>query len=301
MGIDGGGTKTTCAVGDELSLYAVGTGPGSNVVRLGGREARSALHEAIARACTMAEVSPQKVQAVCVGAAGAANPEVAAAIKQMVEEVLPNADVNVIGDMVIALEAALHGQPGVVAIAGTGSIVYGRNAQGATARAGGWGYRVSDEGSGHWIGTTAVTEILRARDAGRTTILLESIAQAWNVASADELVRRANANPSPNFAELFALVQQAAVARDEVALEVLSRAGSELAKLVLIVLHRLWQPGEAVRMGVAGGVFANSPQVRRSFYNALYAAWPGISMCFKITDPVVGALRMARRMEVASR
>jgi N-acetylglucosamine kinase-like BadF-type ATPase len=142
---------------------------------------------------------------------------------------------------------------------------------------------------------------MRARDAGRTTILLENVAREWGIASADEVVRKANANPSPNFSALFPLVQQAASAGDEVALEVLSRAGGELAELVLMVLHRLWKPGDAVRMGVAGGVFANSPQVRRSFYNALHAAWPGISMCFKINDPVAGALAIARRMETASR
>jgi N-acetylglucosamine kinase-like BadF-type ATPase len=203
--------------------------------------------------------------------------------------------------MVVALEAALSGNPGVVAIAGTGSIVYGRNARGETARAGGWGYRISDEGSGHRIGTNAVTEIMRARDAGRTTILFERIAREWNAASHDELVRKSNANPSPNFADLFPIVQKAAAARDEVALEILSRAGAELSRLALMVLDRLCQPGDSVRIGVAGGVFSHSPQVRRSFYNHLHAAWPKTSFCFKIVDPVVGALWMARRMEAGSR
>lgn len=296
IGIDGGGTKTTCAVGDDVGVFAVATGAGSNIVRLGAEQAREGLHEAIARACTQAEVSPLRVEAACVGAAGASHPEVSSSLREMVRQVLPNAEVNVVGDMVIAIEAALQDHPGVIAIAGTGSIAYGRNARGETARAGGWGFRISDEGSGQWIGRAAVAEAIRAQDAGRKTILLDRITQAWDVPSANEVVLKANANPAPSFADLFPLVQEAARKKDAVAEEVLTQAGEELAGLAEMVLHRLWKPGDPVRVGVAGGVFANSAHVRRSFYNALHAAWPTTSVCFKITDPVVGALWMARRV-----
>ncbi len=298
LGIDGGGTKTTCAVGDDVSVLAVETGGGSNVVRLGEQQARAGLLETIARACTSAQISPLRVSAVCVGAAGASHPEVNAVVKQMVQKVMPNASVSVVGDMVIAMEAALNEHPGVVAIAGTGSIVYGRNKSGETARAGGYGYRISDEGSGQWIGRTAVAEVMRAHDVGRETKLLDGILAEWNLASRDELVRLANATPAPNFAELFPVVQRTAKHRDVIAGEVLAKAGAELAQLALIVLHRLWTTEQAVRVGVAGGVFANSEHVRRSFYNSLRAAWPALSVCFKVTDPVVGALWMARRMAI---
>jgi glucosamine kinase len=296
LGIDGGGTKTACAVGDEKSVFAVAEASGSNVVRLGEDQARVGLHEAIARACTMAEVSPLRVVAACVGAAGAAHPDVNAAVKQMVRRVLPNAEVRVVGDMVIALEAAFEGQPGVVTIAGTGSIAYGRNAAGETARAGGWGYRISDEGSGQWIGRTAISEIMRAHDAGRETILLPRILEQWKLASCDELVRRSNSDPAPNFSELFPLVQQASKEHDELAAAVLSHAGRELARLTLTVLQRLFIAEAPVRIGVAGGVFAHSPEVRRGFYDALHSAWPGVSVCFQITEPIIGALRLARQL-----
>jgi len=296
LGIDGGGTKTTCAVGDDVSVLAVTTGAGSNVVRLGEEQARAGLREAIARACTTADVSPLRIQAACIGVAGASHPEISAAIKQMVRQVLPNADVQVVGDMVIAMEAALNDSPGAVAIAGTGSIVYGRNQRGETARAGGWGHRISDEGSGQWIGRAAVAEVVRAHDAGRETVLLGRLLSEWKLDSTDSLVRYANGTTEPNFAELFPAVQRAAKEHDIVADEILTRAGGELARLTLVVLHRLWRSGEAVRIGVAGGVFANSSQVRQAFYNALHRAWPTASVCFKISDPVAGALWMARRI-----
>ncbi len=295
IGIDGGGSKTTCAVGDEASVLAVATAAGSNVVRLGEEQARAGLREAIAKGCEAAGVSPLRVQAVCIGAAGAAHPDVNASVKQMVRQALPNAEVKVVGDMVIAMEAALDEHPGLVAIAGTGSIVYGRNQRGETARAGGWGFRISDEGSGQWIGRTAVAEVMRALDSGRETILLERILQEWKLNSKEDLVRQANSNPSPNFADLFPVVQQAVKDRDAIADEILTRAGAELAQLAAMVLRRLWKPGDVVRVGVAGGIFAHSMQVRRAFHNSLRAAWPTIAVCLKVTDPVVGALWMARR------
>jgi N-acetylglucosamine kinase-like BadF-type ATPase len=296
LGIDGGGTKTTCAVGDESSTLAVATGPGSNVVRLGEEQARVGLQSSIAQACREAGVSPLRIHSACVGAAGAANPDVNATVRQILQQILPNAEISVVGDMVIAAEAALQHHPGVVAIAGTGSIAFGRNQDGETARAGGWGYAISDEGSGQWIGKTAVSEAMRSFDAQRRTFLLERILHGWQLPSRDDLVRYANSSPPPSFAELFPVVQKAATEHDVLASDILTRAGSELAQLVLTVIHRLWKPREAVRIGMVGGVFAHSEQVRRSFYNSLRAAWPRAAVCFRIAEPVVGALGLARRM-----
>jgi N-acetylglucosamine kinase-like BadF-type ATPase len=201
----------------------------------------------------------------------------------------------VVGDMVIALEAALPDQPGVIALAGTGSIAYGRNHR-ETARAGGWGFRISDEGSGHWIGQAAVAAVMRAHDAARETTLFDRIAREWTISSREELVVKANDNTASDFAALFPVVQKAAAAHDEVAEEIMRRAGAELAQLALAVLRRLWNPGDPVRVAVAGGVFANSSQVRTAFYSALHAEWPRTAVNFQISEPVVGALWMARRV-----
>ncbi len=294
IGIDGGGTTTRCAVGDDVSVYAVDSGAGCNFVRLGEEQARAGLHEAISKACSTAGVSPLRIQSVCIGAAGAANESVNSAVKRVAQQVLPNAHIKVVGDMVIALEAALPEQSGVIALAGTGSIAYGRN-RGETARAGGWGYRISDEGSGHWIGQSAVAAVMRAHDAARETTLFDRMTREWKVTSRDELVVKANGNPSPDFAALFPVVQQAAAQHDQVAEEIMQRAGAELAQITLAVLRRLWSPGEPVRVAVAGGVFANSSQVRTAFYGALHSEWPKTAVTFRISEPVVGALWMARQ------
>jgi glucosamine kinase len=300
LGIDGGGTKTTCCVGDDSAVLATATGSGSNVIRLGEAQAKIGLQSAISQACSAAGVSPLRIQSACIGAAGATNPDTNAATKQMARQILPNAEIVVVGDMVIAHEAALSGHSGVVAIAGTGSIAYGRNDRGETSRAGGWGFAISDEGSGQWIGRAAVTSAMRAFDSGQPSVLLKGILEQWRLSSTDDLIRTANSTPPPNFAELFPVVQNAVEQGDTIADEILSRAGAELVNLVFIVMRKLWTPGEQIRIGVAGGVFANSTHVRRSFYHSLQAAWPKSSICFQITDPVLGALSMARRSVAAA-
>ena len=299
LGIDGGGTKTTCAVGDETSVFATAHGSGSNFVRLGEAQAKAGLQSAISQACSQAGVSPLRVLSACVGAAGAANPDVNTAVRTVVRQILPNAEVVVVGDMVIAMEASLHGNPGVVVISGTGSIAYGRNAIGEIARAGGWGFAISDEGSGQWIGRTAVADAMRAFDAKRPTVLLDRILEAWTLDSRDALIPFANSSPAPNFAELFPVVMDTAREGDLVAAAVLTSAGEELARLALTVMLRLWKHDENVRIGVAGGVFANSAHVRRAFYDALLAKWAKMSVCFKVVDPVLGALSLARRSAAA--
>src|SRR5262249_42209061 len=152
---------------------------------------------------------------------GAARPEIGAAIRGILAEITP-ATVEVVGDHVIALEAAFGSGPGVIAIAGTGSIVYGRDSAGKTVRAGGWGFAISDEGSGQWIGREAVSAVMRAHDAQQSTDLSEMVLQRWSLKSFDELVQAANATPPPEFPHLFPVVLRASEAGDSIARTILS-------------------------------------------------------------------------------
>lgn len=152
-----------CAVGDESSLIATSVAGPCNITRVGEVRARESLHQAIREACAKAKIEPQQVGPAYVGIAGAGRKAVASAIRKIVAELLAG-EIEVVGDTAIALQAAFGAGPGVIVIAGTGSVAYGRNAQGVTARAGGWGFAVSDEGSAHWIGRTSVSEVLRTGD-----------------------------------------------------------------------------------------------------------------------------------------
>ena len=304
LGIDGGGTKTRCLLADETTLLAKAMTGGSNIVRLGEMQAREALHTAIRQACAAAKISPDQIRAVCIGAAGAARPEIAAKIRSILAELISDislTNIEVVGDTVIALEAAFGAGPGVIAIAGTGSIAYGRDAAGHTARAGGWGFAVSDEGSGHWIGRRAISAILNARDQGLETTLTSLVLQAWKLTTLDELVQQANSTPPPDFPRLFPIVLRAADEADAIARDLLADAGAKLANLAAIVVRRLaphaplpMLPVAMLPVAMTGSVFRQSPYVRQVFYNALQTSFPGIDVRQDLADPVEGALSRAR-------
>jgi glucosamine kinase len=309
LGIDGGGTKTRCVLGDEMTVLATAMSGGSNIVRLGETQAREALHTAIRQVCATANISPAQISAVCIGAAGADRPEIVAKIRAILVELISETalpKIEVVGDMTIALEAACGAGPGVIAIAGTGSIAYGRDATGHTARAGGWGFAVSDEGSGHWIGRCAISAILSAHDQGLETTLSAMVLQAWKLNTLDELVQQANSTPPPDFPRLFPIVLRAADEDDSVARSLLTDAGAKLGSLAAIVVHRLahntpaamltgsMHPVATLPVAMTGSVFRQSPDVRRVFYNTLQTSLPGIDVRQDIVDPIEGALARAR-------
>jgi N-acetylglucosamine kinase-like BadF-type ATPase len=310
LGIDGGGTKTRCVLGDETAVLASAMTGGCSVIRVGEQAAREALHGAIRQVCETAKISPDGVVAVCVGATGAARPEIAETVRRIVLEIIPQGTpgkVEVVGDTVIALEAVFGKGPGVVVIAGTGSVAYGRNAEGQTARAGGWGYAISDEGSGYWIGRGAVAAIVSGQDQQRETALTGLVFEEWRIGTIDKLVQLANATPPPDFQRLFPVVLRAAAGGDVMANALLEEAGGKLAGLAATVVRRLESSGESsaptcatsdAKLAVAttGSVFRRSREVRRVFYDRLQQSFPSIEVRQDVADPVDGALARARAL-----
>ena len=297
LGIDSGGTKTRCALADEHAVLATAVSGGSNIVRLGETAAREALHNAIQHACSIAKIAPRLIENVCVGAAGGARHEIATAIRAILLDFgsdFKPARIEVVGDSEIALEAAFGSGPGVISISGTGSMIYGRDASGRTERAGGWGFAVSDEGSGHWIGRHAVSASLRAWDCRQPTMLTALILNAWKLPDIDALIVRANSTPPPEFPRLFSVVLRAAEAGDRIAHELLARAGRELATLAAIVISRIAPSAPYVPVAMVGSVFRQSAEIREVFYNQLRASVPGIELRSDFVEPVSGAVTLAR-------
>ena len=234
------------------------------------------------------------------GGSGAARPELAATVRSLLAQILPT-PIDVVGDMEIALEAAFDTGPGVIVIAGTGSIAYGRDAAGATARAGGWGFAIGDEGSAHWIGREAVRAILREHDRTNGTTedhvharLATDLCKAWGVTSLLDLARIANSVPPPNFAALFPAIARS---EDTLALQIRSLAGLELARIAGLITHRLFSTDnvKTVPVAMVGGVFRYSVLTKNDFYNELRRLDPRAEIPPLIIEPVEGALKMARR------
>lgn len=294
LGIDGGGTKTECAVGDTLAILGRFSAGTSKIHRVGKEAATNSLRAAIQGALYASKCEASDVAHTCVGISGASQPEVKQWLADVMKDLVAGG-LTIVGDNVIAHESAFKGGPGVVVIAGTGSIAYGRNERGETARAGGWGPVISDEGSGDWIGRAATAASLRSLDTGQSTSLMGKILTAWGVATREDVIRIVNSFPPPNFSALFPPVLAAAENGDQLAKEVLTRAGSELAMLAKIVIRKLWLGDTAVKVAGSGGVIRNSAQIRQVLNNSIKAERSKFLWDDTVIDPILGALFLARK------
>ncbi len=144
-----------------------------------------------------------------------------------------------VGDEVIALDAAFRGGPGILQIAGTGSNTIGRAPDGSRESAGGWSSRLGDEGSGYWIGVNSLRRALHAYDREEPTQILKKVGEIWGTPSLEDLVDLGNSTPGPDFAALAPAINELAEAGDPVAIGVLQQAAADLVAFVLLVREKL--------------------------------------------------------------
>jgi N-acetylglucosamine kinase-like BadF-type ATPase len=180
LGIDGGGSKTAFLLQDEQAreLARLETGP-SNWISHGPDKARESISAGILNL-------PSPPDVVCAGFAGAGRPEGADFYRACLSKLLPKATLFVETDAHIAYMGAIGLKPGLLVMAGTGSIVIARDAHGTFLRAGGWGPTFGDEGSGFWIGREAIRSALRAHDAGESPEFVAEIVAALGLSEITE-------------------------------------------------------------------------------------------------------------------
>jgi N-acetylglucosamine kinase-like BadF-type ATPase len=298
IALDGGGTKTECWVADERRVLGRAAGPTVKIMNAGETAATERLRAVVGEALRDAGVASSSVVTTCFGLAGSSSAEVRRWAETTLRE-LVSGDLVLTGDEEIALDAAFRGGPGVLVIAGTGSHVTGRCADGSRMSAGGWGPVLGDEGSGNWIGLEAIRAGLRARDRGVETCLLREIEEAWAVTDLGELVAMANRRERPEFAALTEVVARCAEGGDALAQGVLERAGEELAEQVSLVISKMRANGcaaeDAGRVAFTGSVLGKVPRVLRSMEERLRTASPEIAVDATAVEPLEGALWRARR------
>jgi N-acetylglucosamine kinase-like BadF-type ATPase len=206
---------------------------------------------------------------------------------------------EVVGDEVIALDAAFHGGPGILQIAGTGSNTIGRAPDCSRECAGGYSSRLGDEGSGYWIGVNSVRRALHAFDRDEPTQILKKVGEIWGTPSLEDLVSLGDSTPGPDFAALAPAINELAEAGDSVAIGVLKQAAADLVDFVLLVRSKLRSKhgitGE-VPVAWTGGVVEKMTLVREVFFAGLHAAAPEMPVAREAAVSLEGALWRARRL-----
>jgi N-acetylglucosamine kinase-like BadF-type ATPase len=295
LAIDAGGTKTRCLLADENQVLGRATTGSIKLMRVGEAEASARLQAMLKDVSVAAGTSLQEVTQTCIGIAGAT----IEAVREWAErEIGKSVGGNLVlaGDDEIALEGAFRGGPGILIIAGTGSNVRGRAADGAMYSAGGWGPALGDEGSGFWIGQEAVRAGFWARDRDVPTTLLTEVGKLWGAKSLGEIVEMGNARPGPDFPALTPLVARCAEAGDELAAAVLERAGVELAEQVALVALKMKESGgeREVKAAYTGSVLEHISLVRSAMVSALKTSAPEVTVVEGAVDALEGALWRAR-------
>jgi N-acetylglucosamine kinase-like BadF-type ATPase len=255
LGVDGGQSSTTALAGDEQGrIVGIGrAGPCNHAGTAEGREKfLTALGESVRAASDAAQVDAQ-FECACLGLSGGPSDKDALA-----REIVRAEKYIITHDAAVALSGALAGAPGIIVIAGTGSIAFGRNLEGRTARAGGWGYIFGDDASAFGLVRRALCAVLRNEEGwGARTRLREALLEATGAHDAHDLLHRfySDQYPRARIASLAKAVDETAILGDAVAREILSSGAQALMVLVSAVRAQLFPYAESPRLSYSGGVF----------------------------------------------
>jgi glucosamine kinase len=293
-GVDGGGTKTLVALADESGAELIRrTGPAGLVDPRDPTAAAEVVAAVVREAVRDAGLSGTPA-VLCAGLAGVGNRAEREAVREALLAAGVAGRVEVVTDGQTALEGSLGGGAGILLIAGTGSVAYGRGPDGRVERCGGWGMVVGDEGSGFAIGRGGLVAALRATDGrGEQTRLLPLFLELLGVEDVAGIPPWAGRAAKAEIAALAAHVIRAAEQGDAEALRIVEAEARGLAEHAVALRCHLDPWPNAVPVVFHGGVLGSglySGLVRR----ALADADPVLQVVPPVADAVAGALRLAR-------
>ena len=307
VGVDGGGTGTRAVIMDEQQgVVGEGHAGPSNPLRVGVADAASNVRQAVDRACAEAGVHRDDIANATVGLAGVRRKDIREVtlgkISQCLKEIK---SIELLPDGEIALYGATDGQPGLVVIAGTGSICCGRNRQGKQVCAGGWGPIVGDEGGASWIARKALQAVAHACDERGPKTALTSAALAYFKVAIPEDLSTAIYSPNMTNDRLAGFGRElvrVARAGDKVAVEILREAGRELGIVAAAVIKKLRMENEKFPVAHVGGVYGAGDLVLDSMREEIKKTAKHAFLAQPLFPPVVAAARLAHarlRQELA--
>jgi glucosamine kinase len=298
-GVDGGGTKTRVILADDAgqTLATVTGGPSAvDPTDVGASAAviAATVREAL-EAAEMPHVTPKMVY---VGVAGAGREGVRQSLWQALVEAELAEDIFVTTDASIALDDAFGEGAGILLVAGTGSVAFGRGPTGVADRTGGWGSVLGDEGSGLWLARRALSAATASADGREPeSALLGAIMTVTQIDDPSELITWAAAATNDEIAALAPLVMRAADGGDMRANTLVTIAAEELVLHVRTLARRLFgDERAAIPVAITGGMMGRGSLLKRFVEHRLKSAVPGAQVRHETVDGARGAVRAAMRM-----
>lgn len=302
VGVDGGGSRTRVIVADEHGTELARADGDPSALRPGdAMQSAAVIAAAVAEGLQVAGITDSRPSVVCVGVAGAGREPERQALLQALVSLRVGDDVVVHADATIALDDAFGDGPGIVLIAGTGSVAFGRGPTGTFGRCGGWGPVCGDEGGGAWIGRRALSVVTASADGREPeTALVGAVLTAAQVTTVHDLIPWAAAVGPAGLAGLVPAVLHSAEAGDLRANAVVSFAAEELVLHVRTLARRLFTDERATApVAFAGGLLDRRSLLRARVEHRLKSAVPGGVLDARIVVPARGAVRHALRVLAA--
>ena len=299
FGVDAGGTKTTVLLGElvdgQMQTVGEATGPAANPRSVGFDTAFTVIQDALHQAYANAGISFLTAEASCFSVAGAGRPEERRRILDWCTEKRLATKSVAVGDAECLLACIAGESIGIAMVAGTGSMAWGRNALGETARAGGYGYLFDDEGSGYWIAARALNHVCKVGDArSASSSLATSVLDHLHFSSVQQLVGWCyeSSDPRSQIASLAPIVF-AQYDEDIVAKKIVGDGAQSLASLIVAVSTKLSFSSSRYVLACTGSVLIHQP-VYRDLISAELDRQDAVPReVHWIANPAVGALNIA--------
>ncbi len=291
LGIDGGGTKTTVAVGDENGLIFKQIGKSINFYSVGMDAARANLQSVIGEVESV--IDTDKFESVFIGCSaldGEADNEL---IERLCSGIINTGKIKMNSDVFIALESLNGAECPCVAVCGTGSMAIGRDADANTFVTGGWGHIIGDEGSAYAIAADALRLCCKQSDKGESTRLVHSANEFFGVTDFRKVIDIIYSPETTKdvIASFSSNVGALANCGDEAAIYILNNQALQFADTVMILLEKI---RFCDVLGLFGGLFENSKVFKAAFCSRIAEAYPDLTISQISIPPEESALKLAR-------
>ncbi|OCA85990.1 hypothetical protein A8F94_14185 [Bacillus sp. FJAT-27225] len=298
LGIDGGGTKTKGVIANSNGeIIAEAISGASNPNSVSHDELEIELSKLIDSLKKQSDNLFSQVKTVYAGMSGVDHPSARKEMQDILTSLLPKGvNVTVNNDAITALYSGTLGKPGIIQIAGTGSVTYGLNDRGIFDRVGGWGYLLGEKGSGYSLGSEGLRAAFLEHDGlGKSTIIKELIVEHFQVQSLPDLVHTVyqSKNSKELIASLSKLVVKAADLGDRVAMKIIEKNGLYVGESISCLINRLFSTTEK-QMGInivfTGGLFNRLDLFQNSIEDVLSENRINYTIVIPEIPPVGGAI-----------
>ncbi|MHB8929381.1 MAG: N-acetylglucosamine kinase [Melioribacteraceae bacterium] len=295
VGIDGGGSKTKCVLADDkLNILSRADGGPSNPLTVGVEQSASLLTNLIKELSL--NFNLQEIDSAVIGLAGAGKKSESGGVRNAIIELLSREKIilknlEIVSDAEIAIEGAFSGKAGAILIAGTGSIIFGKNRAGELIRTGGNGRILGDEGSGYSIGRKGLTAVAKQFDGrGKNTLLAEILNSEYGIKNRDDLIEKVY-NEKFDIAGLAKNVIAAAEMHDNICMKILNEEIKELIVHIKSLKKNLAE--KKIKLCLSGGLLSSKNYYSKELKKKIEKTFGDVKLTKADYPPEIGATLLA--------